>query len=143
MDPFTALGVACNIVQFVDYGATLTSSVLELYRSADGALSANLELETIITDLAQVTTNVMKSTSSREVTSDEFALQKVALSCKRLAEDILAVLRGLKVQSRHQKWKSFRQAVKSVWKEREIQDYVRRLQAIQSELGIHMIATLR
>jgi len=46
MDPLTALSVAAAVVQFVDYGTRIVAKGTNLYKSADGALTENIELET-------------------------------------------------------------------------------------------------
>jgi hypothetical protein len=45
MDPLSALSAAAGVVQFLDYGTRVMSKSRELYTAADGALSANVEIE--------------------------------------------------------------------------------------------------
>jgi hypothetical protein len=45
MDPISILGLAANILQFIDYGTQLLSGTQEIYRSATGASSENIEIE--------------------------------------------------------------------------------------------------
>jgi hypothetical protein len=49
------LGVADNIVQFVDCGIIWAWSAKELYTSGNGALQENAELEMVITNLRALT----------------------------------------------------------------------------------------
>ena len=51
MDTFSALGLASNICQLIDFIGRFISGSLELYRSADGASSVNSELQSIADDL--------------------------------------------------------------------------------------------
>lgn len=51
MDPLTALGLASNIVQFVDFASKLISQSHEIYQSADGALEDNVALEHVAKNL--------------------------------------------------------------------------------------------
>ena len=51
MDPFTAIGLAASIVQFLEFGRKLVSGAVEIYRNVDGATSSNILLEQITTDL--------------------------------------------------------------------------------------------
>lgn len=55
LDPLTALGVAGNIVQFVDFTVKLMSKSHELYKSTDGALVGNKDLEAIAANLNRLT----------------------------------------------------------------------------------------
>ena len=45
MDLLAALSVAAAIIQFVDYSTKVVSKGRELYKSIDGTLSENIELE--------------------------------------------------------------------------------------------------
>jgi hypothetical protein len=51
LDPLTALSVAGNIVQFIDFSTKLIAKGHELYNSVDGATVGNAELEVIARDL--------------------------------------------------------------------------------------------
>ena len=54
MDPFYALGLAGNVIQFVDFGGGLLSGSLELYKSVDGTSSTNKELEFPVKNLNEL-----------------------------------------------------------------------------------------
>ena len=54
MDPFSALGLASNVVQFMEFGTKLISASLELYNSKDGTSSPNSELGIITKDLTGI-----------------------------------------------------------------------------------------
>jgi hypothetical protein len=45
MDPLSALSVAAAVVQFADYGTGLLRTGRALYKSINGALSENIDLE--------------------------------------------------------------------------------------------------
>jgi hypothetical protein len=51
LDPLTALSLAGNIVQFVDFSTKLLAKGHELYKSADGTSVGYSELEAIAKDL--------------------------------------------------------------------------------------------
>jgi hypothetical protein len=48
IDPLSALGLAANVVQFIEFAAKLISKGHRIHKAADGALVENLELEAII-----------------------------------------------------------------------------------------------
>jgi hypothetical protein len=52
MDLLTALSLAGNIIQFVDFGTRLLSTTKALYRSSVGSLAINDELELVTSDLS-------------------------------------------------------------------------------------------
>lgn len=109
MDPFTALGLAANICQFVDYGYKLASGAFELYNSMDGTLSANKILEIIAKDLANLCTELEQASldSYKGSTSEsEAALLPLARACKDMGQELLSVLDDLKLKGRHKKLES-------------------------------------
>ena len=60
MDPLTALGLAANIVQFVDFTSKLISQSHEIYRSADGALEDHVALENVANNLSKLSDELKK-----------------------------------------------------------------------------------
>jgi hypothetical protein len=57
MDPLTALGLASNIVQFVDFTSKLISTAHSLYTSTSGAKAEHLELEALANTLRGLADN--------------------------------------------------------------------------------------
>ncbi len=123
MDPLTALGLAANVVQFIDFGTSLISGTLERYRSATGTSIGNSELESITEDVKQLSIGLEANTKGSS--KHETALKNLSGRCKDAADELLAVLVDLKVKGKHKKWESFKQAVRSIDKEKKIQVFGR------------------
>jgi hypothetical protein len=51
MDALSALSLAGNIIQFIDFGSRLLSNARELYKSSVGSLATHDEIVLITTDL--------------------------------------------------------------------------------------------
>jgi hypothetical protein len=68
MNRSTALSLAGNIIQFVDFGTKLFTDVGELYRSLAGSLTINDEKELVTTDL-QVLIKKLRDSVIPETTS--------------------------------------------------------------------------
>ena len=146
MDPFSALGLASNICQLLDLGGKLVSGTVQLYRSVDGASSINSELQSITEDLTRLCSSLTQPESlidGQHATQSEMALIPLSVSCKELGEQLLSVLDSLKVKARHQRFESFRQALKSEWKKKVIQSYEERLRSYRSEIVVHLMEILR
>jgi len=47
LDPMSALSLAGNIVQFLDFSIYLVGKAHEIHKSVDGALSENLDAEVV------------------------------------------------------------------------------------------------
>jgi hypothetical protein len=142
MDPLTALSVAGTIVQFADFGSKMFSEGCQMYKSANGAVTANEELELVIFDLLALTKKLPKLFHGQLVTStlndmsDQLdVVDKICEEAARLAEEILRRLDGLKVEGQKRRmWKSFSQAIKCAWTKEEIAAMVKRLAAFKDAL---------
>ena len=146
MDPFSALRLASNICQLLDFGGTLFSGSVQLYRSVDGASSVNSELQSITEDLTRLCSSLTQPgglIDGQQATQSEMALISLSNSYKELREQLLFVLNSLKVKARHQRFESFRQALKSEWKKKAIHDYEERLRSYRSEIAVHLMEILR
>ena len=146
MDPFSALSLASNICQLLEFGGRLVSGSLELYRSRDGTSSVHGELEFIADDLIEMCGALTQPESridQQHAIKSELALIPLAQSCKVLGEEFLSVLNSLKVKARYQKIDSVRQALKSEWKRKTIQDYEKRLKSYRSQIAVHLLEILR
>jgi hypothetical protein len=122
MDPLTALSVAGTIVQFADFGTRLFSEGKELYKSTQGALLANQQLQFVTADLRALVVKIEPWSCSmararpleKEEAENQKWFQTVCDQAVKLAEDIIQRLDRLKVtDGRARKWESFRKAIKS------------------------------
>jgi hypothetical protein len=144
LDPFSALGLASNIVQFIDFGCKLLSTGRELHNSTDGVLESNIELEVITKDLIDLDEKLMRSSGLLTLRSEsERALQTLAASCKKDAERLLSILDNFKVSGPSPKWKSLRKGIRILWKKEEIEELLARLDRARSQLNTHLLAILR
>jgi hypothetical protein len=115
MAGLAALGLASNVVQFVDFGLKLFSEAHELYKSTQGSRNEDLELESITLDLKRLAQNLHSTAKPspghsrpRKLSEDEATLQKLAIGCEELANELLKLLDDLKVKGpQNRKWKSF------------------------------------
>ena len=144
MEPFSALSLASNVIQIVDVGTRVVSASFELYKS-DG-ISVNDELENTMNDLIKICSCLERPEErvhGQMTSRSERDLIPLCLSCKKVGEELITVLKNLKVQSPHKKWQSFRQALRAVWKEKDIHYYQERIKSLRSEIAFHLIAILR
>lgn len=139
METLTIIGLVGNIVQFVDFSGKLVSKSAELYRSSEGALAENSDIETAINHLILLN-NKLKDTAT---TTGDSALQNLCKSCSTTADQLLAVLDKVKVKGKQDKWKSIRKALRSVWSKEEVEELGRRLERFRGELNLHVTVDLR
>ena len=147
MDPLSGLSLAGTIVQFVDFGLRVVSKGNQIYRSVDGALTENLDLEAITNDLIVIQTKLLcprPVSSPTPMPSEEVeAFEKLGTASARAAEKLLERLNMAKAQGRFRAWKSLRQALKSVWSKGDIEEMANRLQWFRSELQLRLLVSLR
>lgn len=136
MDPLTAIGLAGNVVQFVDFCGKLVSKSVEIYRSREGVLREIIDIETATKDLAQL------NDQNSIVTADE-ALERLCKSCIAVADELLQALGKVKVNGSPQKWLSFRKALRSVWSKEQIRELEQRLAILRDQLNLRLTADLR
>ena len=148
MEALAALSLAGNILQFVDFGQKLVSRASEFYGSATSGLGVNAELEILTNDLSKLCASLV---NSREVpcpydtvgdSKEERDLRPLASSCQELASEFSALLQKLKRQSRGSAWASIRQALRSVWNDRIVKEYVRRLESYRSQVMVCLLDLL-
>jgi hypothetical protein len=145
LDPFSTLGLAGNIIQFVDFRSKLVAGTVEVYQSAQSTSANHLHLENITTSLSELCTGLGSARSARQPntassTPPEHTFNTLAENCHKDVKELLDVLEELKVKGGNRKWGSFRQALKGVWKDGKILRQEKRLSGYRSELVIQLTA---
>ena len=148
MDPLSALSLAGTIIQFVDFGSKLLSKAGKLYRSSQGPLKANDELELVSSDLRELVNKLEQSSRSRPSEGQQDPGQEFRQICsetKLVAEELLRRLETLKLdsESKHPKWRSLQMAVKSLWNEKEIESLMQRLMTLKEALETRVLFSIR
>ncbi|KAI9154739.1 hypothetical protein HJFPF1_07296 [Paramyrothecium foliicola] len=105
MEPLSALGVAAGVVQFIDFGTRLISTTGQLYQSPSGRTAREVQLTTIASDLAQLSTNIRSQiTLLKEATpaqgSSESVLLGICEECMGAAKELQDALTNLRKKNR-------------------------------------------
>ncbi|OCK82329.1 hypothetical protein K432DRAFT_349202 [Lepidopterella palustris CBS 459.81] len=147
LDPFTALGLAGNVLQIIDFGSKLFSEGSELYKSSIGASSSNVQLEKDTKTLRQLSDKISSALGStsipiQELSDDEIALRGTATSCQRTADELLSILLDLRVKGPNRKRQSLLQAFRGVRKKEQIEQLCDRLSEYRGQLTLHLVHIL-
>jgi hypothetical protein len=126
MDPLTAIGLAGNVLAFVDFGVKLVSKAHEIYNK--GSTEDDESLAFVIRELRDFSEKLQTQTSSSVVTPELRSLKKVAAVCEDLADDLLELLEEFKAENPKSKRQSAKAVWKSTWKRTEKEDLESRLQ---------------
>ncbi len=140
LDPLNAISLASSIVQFVQFGTQLVSEGLELYQSNDGALARNSELEAIVKDINQRSEILINTPQPSE---DEIAMQKLAESSRKIADELLEQLSTLRIPVSRKRLQSSRKALAAAWKKDRITNLERRLSRLQNEINHRLVFMMR
>jgi hypothetical protein len=71
LDPLTALSLAGNILQFIDFAAKVVSKCRGIHKSPDGVLPEDQELELVASDLARLSKRLEEEHWPKRETADE------------------------------------------------------------------------
>ena len=136
MEASSAFNFASNVVQFLDFGLRVLSKGNKIYRSVDGALEENLDLEVVTSELLimQMKLKCTRLTSGHtHLAPDEVeTFSTLKNSCVDVAGKLLERLNMVKAQGRFRRWKSLRQALKVVWSKEEIENTKDTLESLRS-----------
>ena len=149
MDPLTAVGLAGNIIQFIEFGASLVSRTIDLYQSSSGTTAINSELVAIAEDFHGICSRLIQPIDARKergMPGPELGLLTLARSCIKLKMEFVSVLDDLRVDEakrRHRKRESIRQAFRSHWKNSDIEQYQKRLDNYRSEVSCRLVEMIR
>src|ERR1700712_3244536 len=113
MDALTALGLAANVIQFVDFAASILSKGNTIRKSADGALKENTQLRSISSRMQTLTADLERSIHNPFTQNDQ-ALKAICSSCFEIATELNLKLSTLTARGGISRFKSYRQALKSV-----------------------------
>jgi predicted nuclease with TOPRIM domain len=143
LEPLTAIGLAGTLIQFVDFSSKIVSKASAIYASADGALPENQDAETVAQSLQVLDAKIRAGLATSSGTKSEEALKELCGECDSVAQELLKALEKLKIYDRKTKWKSMRQALKSVSSKGKIDDISKRLENLRDQLSLSFLVELR
>jgi hypothetical protein len=94
LDPISAVGLARNIVQFLDFAKSIISESHAVYHSAEGTKDEFVELEAIARHIQGFTSSL---TDPNFETKTADAFDAVRKSCLDVAIELSGILNSLKV----------------------------------------------
>jgi NACHT NTPase-like protein len=142
MDALTAVGFAANLIAFVDFAWDLVSGAAELYKSPTGRTIKNAHVENVISDLQDVTDDL--DTGSLGDSKEAKRLRRLASSCNELAEELLALLKRLRLDgNKNRPWASLIVKWRNMRKANEVASMEERLREYRSEILLQLNIMLR
>lgn len=148
MDPLSALGVASNVVQFVDFASKLVSETARIYRgrARRDAEDGRSELERVTNDLEGFNKDLASSLQSHRnqwrVSQEDKEIIRICADCGKISSKLLAALSSLN-PSKATVWRSFAAALRSIWSEDEIQALRQTLDGYRQQISLYLLAAVR
>jgi hypothetical protein len=118
----------------------------EIYTSAHGAPLQQVEMESAIKRLIELSERIKAAPlPNRDSTAQDEALPSICQGCITVSNQLFAKLNKLKIEdgTQHRRYKSFCQALKSVWAKGPIDEMAARLYAFRREMDAHVLVSLR
>lgn len=156
MDPITALGVAGNIIQFVEFATSLVSTAHKIHSSETGVSPNHLRLEQVCEVLRRLSEKLAAPTlfpspgtkpSSYHYNAadkDATALRSLSDSCKKDCEKLLGILGNLKVQDGSNRlWKSVKAALRTKTEQKAIAELEDQLLKAERLMSLHTIKIIK
>ncbi|RFU32608.1 hypothetical protein B7463_g3712, partial [Scytalidium lignicola] len=137
MDPLTALGLASNILSFIDFGAKVVSSAIDIYDSPSGLTEESRSSEAIVTEMRHFASK-LRPPDDDQLTGDEKALCRLADECDGLSNQIIALIERIRPKDRKLKSASILAGLKSKWHEAERRKLEQRLDHCRAQLALQL-----
>lgn len=147
LDPFSAISLAGNIVQFVEFASKIVSKGNQI--RSNGAATENLELEEatekLLAIVSRLKRQVVTTPESRCLTEDDQMLEDLTNNCVDAGSLLIDRLQELKVPAgvKHRRWKSLRQGLKTVWDKKNLEAFAAKLAEFRSQLEVGILLTLK
>lgn len=135
LDPITTIGLAGNIVQFVDFSWGLLRETKALYNSSEGTTADIDVLESISNNIIEFDNTLTAPSAAGAIPQQ---MRDLASQCKEIAQDLLAILDKIKAKEPRKKWKSFMAALRGVWKKEQIENLVKRLERLRDQMQVRL-----
>jgi len=132
MDPLSALGLASNVVQFVQFAVSLVNGTREIHSSAVGASDSSQRLDGIYTTLSKF--GKALGARSRRGTEEKpsvhaQALEDMAAGCQQDCNALLELVHRFRVRpgSKAKWWRSFQKMMLETWSQSEVEKLKQRI----------------
>jgi len=143
MDSVTALGLEASVINFISFSWGIIDGAAEIYRLANGVLTENDRVRTVIGDLNRIVEDLSEGKSIQSQTKAEQAIKDLAEDCKEDSDALLKLLDKLKVEGRRTAWKSVKTKFKSLMSADEVDALKERLQEYRSEITTNLVIILK
>ncbi|KKZ61271.1 hypothetical protein EMCG_04144 [[Emmonsia] crescens] len=138
MESLGAIGLAANILQFVEFGTKVIRSTGEIYDSINGTTPQNNSLEIVATSISDWCSRLTSPPVSSAQTDDEKIIYLLANECQKISQEILELTWKIKPKNRKSRTDVFISALRNGWHESTKHDLLARLETCRSQLSTQL-----
>lgn len=143
MDPFSAIGLASNIITFLEFGYDVLSKARDIQVSASGASSTNASLSSMAQRLDEVASSLQGSGAGATTSSEEQSLTKLAAECRELCADLLPALEALRAKKPSSRRSALWAALRETTGRKNLDELQRRIDRCRQQLSVELAALTR
>lgn len=142
MDPFTAIALAGNILQFVGYAKDVYKQAQQVRASEKGIIKKNEEILCSVSELDVILDNIATGTSSldRSLGVTEKRIRDVSVNCQKLAKELRDDIENKAVKNRANVLMVAKSVILGSWRSSEIERKLNSLNELQKVLFRHLLA---
>lgn len=140
MDATTAIGLASDIVSFIDFACKSIKAAEELYHSEHGATKENERMGAVVGDLKEFSLGLGASLPSPA--KHERAIEALAKDCAAVSDELIAILEKLRL-SRSSRRRSILKILSNTWKKSEIAALEARLAEYRAQINVRLMAAMK
>lgn len=145
MEAIAAFGLACNVIQVVDFGLKTASKCRQIYK--EGATIEVQDLENTSKNLAEVSRDldaaIRRAQAAKPLKKEDHELQDLSVKCSKIAGDLQVELQKLSSESKQSKRASLIKTFKTISRKGTIDDLYKRLSEYERVLNTRLLARLR
>lgn len=133
MDPVTALGVAFNVLQALEFAGKVISTASKLISHSQYD-AEDQDVKIASEDLVK---SIQGLTSAKDATGDDEDLRRLCESCLNVAQELLADIDKAKVEPGGRKRDAVKKAIRNVYMEPNRRRLQEQLRELRLELLVH------
>lgn len=140
MEPLSAIGLAANIIQFVEVGINITSGAVEIYRSTDGSTSEDATLQAVAAELKNWSFQFSTQSCSSAQSEEEKAIYRLSSECQKISKDLLELITKTKTKPKDKgsKRAATSAAIKENWYKDDKRKLQNRLETCRNQLATQL-----
>ena len=142
LEALAAVGLAGNIIQFIDFSCNLLAEAHEIHGSRTGSSDKNLELETVAARLKHLAANLSSSTPNQGLVVGQ-QLRNLADEATAITDELLDTIEDVKLKGSNSSFRSFAHVLQHVGKNKKIGRLAGKLARMQGQLNTHLLVMMR